>query len=76
MSHFLAAIHAIVRQEVAGVDGRFGSKPNLRTAFEAWNGKLRWKGGHPLQLTAAVVSSSNAKGVGMLLHQSFCLQHM
>ncbi len=71
-----ATIHVLLRQKVAGVDGCFGSKPNLRPAFKAWNGKLRWKEGHPLHLTAVVVSSSDAKGVAMLSNHSFWLPYM
>ena len=37
---------------------------------------LRWKEGHPLQSTAVVVFSINTKGVGVLLHHPFCLQHV
>ena len=75
-SQFAAAMDVILRQEVAGVGGRFGSKPNPRPYFPASSVVLRWKEGQPLPPTAVVVSSRDAKDVAMLSHHSFQLPWM
>ena len=59
-----------MRQGIAAVDGNFWPEPNLRPFSEALTAALREKEGQPLQHIAAGVSSSNAKGVPMLLVHS------
>ena len=69
-------MEVILRQEVSGADGHFGSKPNLRPYLRGSSAVLRWKEGQKLPPTAVVVSSRDAKDVAMLSHHSFQLLHL
>ena len=67
MTLILLATHAIVLQEVPGVNGSVLTfQAKSEDQLGGLNGMMRCKEGHPLQATAVLALSSNAKDTARL----------